>query len=133
MNIQLPYLISLPKIGDESIGFLSVIEKSNLPVEIKRVYWAHGIPNGVVRGHHAHKKLEQILICLHGKILVETLQRNGEKQSFVLDNPTLGLFLPPSSWHKMEYREDAVELVLASDIYSEDDYIRDFDEFMKGS
>ena len=85
---------------------------------------------GVVRGHHAHKSLEQILICIHGtcKILLD----NGvEKKIVPLENPYEGLYISNDIWREMyDFSPDAVLLVLASDYYKEEDYIRDYEEFL---
>lgn len=103
----------------------------DIPFEIKRVYYMYETGEGVRRGFHAHKSLEQILICIHGtcKILLD----NGfEKKIVPLEKPYEGLYISNDMWREMyDFSPDAVLLVLASDLYDESDYIRDYDEFIK--
>lgn len=126
-----PHLIKLNKIGNSDLGYLVVIEESlNLPFKIKRNYWTISIPNNIKRGFHAHKKTQQILVCLNGEIIVETIDKDLNKEIFELTDPTLGLYLPPCVWHTMEYKNDAIQLVMASDLYFENDYIRNYEDFL---
>lgn len=128
--MEIPYLIDFKRLGNEEIGFLSIGENQiNIPFDIKRVFWTYETPDGVKRGHHAHYKTMQVLVCIQGEIEVETMQRNGEKQTFLLTSPDKGLYLPPSSWHTMVYTKNAIQLVLASELYDSNDYIRDFNLF----
>lgn len=125
-----PYLVEFPKIGNSTVGYISVAEYSkNIPFEIKRVFWTYYTPEELTRGHHAHLKTEQILIATAGRINVYTELPTGEKKSFTLDKPHIGLYLPPYCWHYMEYSHTAVQLVLASELYIEEDYIRDYQKY----
>ncbi|MEW6772649.1 MAG: FdtA/QdtA family cupin domain-containing protein [Bacteroidota bacterium] len=125
-----PYIIEFHKIGNSVVGYISVAENlKNVPFEIKRVFWTYFTPEELTRGHHAHYKTEQILIAAAGKIIVHTEMPDGEKKAFTLDKPHLGLYLPPHCWHYMEYTHTAVQLVLASEIYDEKDYIRDYNQY----
>lgn len=113
-------------------GKLTFVEgKRDIPFDIKRIYYVYDIAKGERRGFHAHKELEQYLICIHGtcKILLD----NGiEKEDVMLDNPSEGLYVGIKMWHEMyEFTEGAVLLVLASDYYNENDYIRNYDEFIE--
>jgi dTDP-4-dehydrorhamnose 3,5-epimerase-like enzyme len=101
-----------------------------IPFDIKRIFWTHNIPDNIIRGNHAHQKTQQVLICLQGSILVNITERDGSKESFHLKEPTKGLYLPPDSWHTMTYSENAIQLVFASELYDEDDYIRDFNNYL---
>lgn len=116
--------------GDERGQLIALEENKDIPFEIKRVYYMYDTGEGVVRGHHAHKSLEQILICIHGtcKILLD----NGvEKKIVPLENPYEGLYISNDIWREMyDFSPDAVLLVLASDYYKEEDYIRDYEEFL---
>src|SRR5688572_24638645 len=94
-----PYIMDFSKIGSPSVGYISVAENSNLPFEVKRIYWTYFTPESVRRGGHAHHEVEQILIASAGKIVVETEMPGDVKHSFVLDSPNLGLFLPKYCWH----------------------------------
>ncbi len=125
-----PHLIEFKKIGDSSIGYISVAEnQKDIPFKIERVFWTYFTPEDVVRGHHAHYKTEQVLIAATGWIKVETENRLGEKNTFLLDKPNQGLYLPPNCWHTMKYSHSSVQLVFASTVYIESDYIRDYNEF----
>jgi dTDP-4-dehydrorhamnose 3,5-epimerase-like enzyme len=129
MNIK---IISLPKIEDRR-GNLSVIENDTIPFEIKRVYYVYDIPSGVERGGHAHKNLRQFLVALAGSF--DVIVNDGEKESTVtLNKPNVGLLINPGIWRELKnFSSGAVCLVVASEVYIEEDYIRDFDEFMEYS
>lgn len=121
------------KIGNLEIGYLTALEekKDRLPFEIKRVYYIYNVPNQVNRGFHAHKKLKQILICLNGSVEIR-VKKGDITENFLLDDPAQGLFINDLVWREMyNFSNNAVLLVLASDIYKEDDYIRDYKEFLK--
>lgn len=117
--------------GDDRGQLVALEEFIDIPFEIKRVYYMYETGEGVRRGFHAHKSLEQILICIHGtcKILLD----NGfEKKIVPLERPYEGLYISNDMWREMyDFSPDAVLLVLASDLYDESDYIRDYDEFIK--
>lgn len=117
--------------GDERGQLVALEEFKDIPFEIRRVYYMYDTGEGVHRGFHAHKSLEQILICIHGecKILLD----NGEEQKVVsLEKPYEGLYIANDMWREMyDFSSDAVLLVLASDYYDEKDYIRDYEEFLK--
>jgi dTDP-4-dehydrorhamnose 3,5-epimerase-like enzyme len=114
-------------------GFLSAIEGGkNIPFDIKRVYYITGVPEGIDRGFHSHYCLHQVLICLNGSVTVKV--ESDVKEAFVLDNPSTGLYIGPMVWREMtEFSKQSVLLVLASDYYSEADYIRDYDTFRKAA
>lgn len=85
---------------------------------------------GMVRGKHAHKSLEQILVCIHGSCKI-LLDDGREKKVIPLEKPYEGLYVPNNMWREMyDFSEDAVLMVLASDFYKENDYIRDYDQFV---
>lgn len=124
-----PYLIHFPKIGDSAIGYISVAENnSNIPFDIKRVFWTYFTPEEINRGGHAHHNTEMILIAVSGKIILST-ECMGEMNRFELDKPNFGVYLPTYCWHHMIYSHNSIQLVLASGLYSERDYIRNYDEF----
>ena len=125
-----PYLIEFPKLGASDIGYISVAENSkHIPFNIERVFWTYYTPESIVRGRHAHHKTEQVLIAVTGRIIVTTELPDGEIQTFVLENPNIGLYVPPQAWHTMQYSHTAIQMVLASTTYNEADYIRDYDTF----
>lgn len=114
-------------------GCLCVMESQSheVPFEIKRIYYIYNVAKGVTRGFHAHKTLRQILICVSGKIKVTLDNGIGAHESYLLDNPTTGLYVGPNMWRTMEWIEaDSVLLVLASEHYDESDYIRDYRQFI---
>lgn len=117
--------------GDERGQLVALEEGKDIPFEIKRVYYMYDTQNGVRRGFHAHKSLEQILICIHGtcKILLD----NGKEKKIVsLEKPYEGLYVANDMWREMyDFSKDAVLMVLASDYYNENDYIRDYDKFLE--
>ena len=111
---------------------ISVLEGNLLPFEIKRVYYTYDAPDGSVRGFHAHKTLEQLLISLGGCIDVELDNGRGDKKIYVLDSPQKILYVGPSCWRTITWKSPgATLLVLASQEYNPDDYIRDYEEFIK--
>lgn len=127
-----PYLIEFPKLGASDIGYISVTEQQKLvPFEIKRIFWTYYTPESIVRGRHAHHKTEQVLIAAAGRIIVTTEIVDEPVQIFVLENPNVGLYVPPNAWHTMQYSHSAVQLALASGNYDGADYIRDYTEFKR--
>ena len=127
----IPTIINFPKIGDSSLGYISMAENENLPFKVNRIYWTYFTPEEVERGAHAHHNLEQILIAVAGKIVVNTEMPDGSKESFVLSSPNQGVFLPKYSWHVMQYSHNAVQMCIASMVYEEKDYIRDYNDFKR--
>ena len=100
-----------------------------VPFEIKRIFWTYYTPESIVRGRHAHHATEQVLIAVAGRITVMTELADGTIQTFRLEDPNVGLFVPPHTWHTMQYSHTAVQLVLASQPYTETDYIRNYEDF----
>ena len=131
MNKKIPYIINFPKIGAPSTGFISIAEKENLPFIPKRIYWTFFTPEEVIRGHHAHHELEQILVAVAGKIEVNIESKTNEKFNFVLDKPDLGLYIPKMSWRTLKYTLNSVLVCIASEEYDEMDYIKDYKQFLK--
>ena len=131
MIIGEPKIIQFPKIGNSSLGYISVAENITLPFNVKRVYWTYFTPEDVQRGGHAHHDLEQILVAVAGKITVNTEMPGGLKNTFVLESPNQGVYLPKYSWHIMQYSHNAVQMCIASMVYDEKDYIRDYGDFKK--
>jgi acetyltransferase-like isoleucine patch superfamily enzyme/dTDP-4-dehydrorhamnose 3,5-epimerase-like enzyme len=121
----------LPHVHDLR-GNLSFGEIGNpIPFEVKRYFLVYGVASKEIRGEHAHRSLRQFLICVHGHCHV-VADDGTNRQEFVLDNPTIGLHLPPMVWGiQYKYSEDAVMLVLASARYDPGSYIRDYSEFLE--
>ncbi|MBD0276533.1 MAG: FdtA/QdtA family cupin domain-containing protein [Bacteroidota bacterium] len=127
-----PYIIEFPKLGAPDIGYISVVEEAGLiPFTIKRVFWTYFTPESIVRGRHAHHKTEQVLIAVTGRIQVTVELLGSPIETFVLEKPNLGLYIPPNAWHTMQYSHTAIQMVLASTNFEEQDYIRDYDQFRK--
>ena len=117
--------------GDDRGQLVALEEFKDIPFEIKRVYYMYDTGEGVHRGFHAHRSLEQILICIHGSCKV-LLDNGTEKKVISLEKPYEGLYIANDMWREMyDFSSDAVLLVLASDFYKEEDYIRDYDVFLK--
>lgn len=115
--------------SDKYGKLIALEEKKDVPFEIKRIYYIYEVESGVRRGFHSHKKLEQVLICVHGsvKILLKTPEY---EEIIILDSPKKGLYIGPDIWREMyDFNDGAVLLVLASDFYDEKDYIRDYSEY----
>lgn len=127
-------IIDIPKISDpDGRGNLSVVEKELIPFQIKRVYYLYDVPSDSSRGGHAHIELQQFLIALSGSF--DVILTNGkEKQTITLNKPNKGLYIPNGIWRELDnFSAGAVCLSLVSDIYKEEDYIRDYEDFLKYS
>lgn len=122
--------MEFPKVGNPSLGFISIAEKQDLPFVPKRIYWTYYTPEDVERGGHSHFDLQQILLAVAGKIEVTTELLDGEKLHFILDKPNMGLYIPKMCWRTMKYTHNAVQICIASNEYDEKDYIRDYDIFL---
>ena len=121
----------LPEVQDMR-GFLCAAEfDRNLPFVPRRCFWVYTVPNQQIRGEHAHLRCAQYLVAVTGRLRV--VADDGERrEEFWLDRPNLGLYLPPMTWGiQYGYSEDAVLMVLASDPYDPQDYVRDYAEFQK--
>jgi len=126
-------IIELPKIGDRSRGFLSFAEsKRSIPFEIKRVFFVYGMEDlAATRGGHAHKRLKEVFFCLHGKATF-SLFDGKESETVILDQPEKGLFVGPMVWRMIEgFSPGTVILSLASEYHDEEDYITDYEEFIR--
>lgn len=130
--MTIAHLVKFKIRGDSNFGYLSFFESGNdIPFEIKRIYYTYKVPINTKRGMHAHKKLQQVLWCPYGKI--EVILDDGEiRETYLLDSPEKGLLVGDGIWREMIWKkEGSVLCVAASDYYNEDDYIRDYDEFLE--
>lgn len=125
--MAIPRLYNLPSVDMNAI--LTIAEGSNIPFDIKRVYWITSNLQDEIRGEHAHKSCQQLLVCLHGELNVELEDITGNRYQFQLTSPNEMVLIPEHYWCKIEYKKDAVVLVLASEEYDEHDYIRDYKVF----
>ena len=126
-----PKIINLPKIEDPR-GNLSFIEqKKHVPFEIKRIYWIYDVPGGEIRGSHAYKSLHEFIIALTGSFDV-VLHDGSEEKRYPLNRSYYGLYVPNLLWRRLDnFSTNAVCLILASDFYKENEYIRDWNAFNK--
>ena len=115
---------------ERPMGHLTPIEGAvDIPFEIKRMYYLTRVPENTIRGFHAHKQLEQILICMNGKVTI-SVSTPYEKQLVTLDDPAKGLYIGPMIWREMyDFSPGSVLTVLASEHYDEKDYIRDYRDY----
>lgn len=121
---------TFPIHGDSRGQLVAIEEFSDIPFAIKRVYYMYDTTKGVRRGYHAHKHLQQILICVKGSCKI-LLDDGTEKQEILLDKPYEGLYIANNMWREMfDFSEDAVLMVLASEKYDEADYIRNYRDFL---
>lgn len=126
MNIQ---IIDIPTIEDYR-GNIAIIENDVLPFEVKRVYYLFDVPSSAHRGGHAHKELRQVLIAVSGSFEV-VLNDGKETKKIILNKPNKGLLINANIWRELEnFSSGSVCLVLASDVFYESDYYRDFDNFL---
>lgn len=117
--------------GDERGSLVSLEDHKNIPFTIKRVYYIFNTQDQVRRGFHAHKQLKQLAIVLKGSCRF-LLDDGKEKIDLLLDNPEQGLYIESFLWREMyDFSEDCVLLVLTDSFYDENDYIRDYEEFLK--
>lgn len=127
MLTKKPYLLTFKAIGEINIGYISIAQHlEEIPFPIQRVYWTYYTPQNVIRGGHANINKELVLVSVAGSIIVETETLEGIKDRFYLDMPSKGLYIPPLCWHTMQYSHNAVQLVIASNNYDPNDYIRDY-------
>lgn len=117
---------------DDRYGHLTPIEaKLDIPFEIKRVYYITRVGKDVTRGFHSHRKLHQVLICLNGSVKIR-LKNPVDEEVIELKDPSMGLYVGPYIWREMfEFSEGSVLLILASEHYEEDDYIRNYDFYLE--
>ena len=124
-------IIDFQKHGDERGMLIALEENKEIPFVIKRVYYMYDTLENVRRGFHAHKKLEQILICVHGSCKIH-LDDGKSTAEISLDKPFEGLYISNDLWREMyDFSPDAVLMVLASELYDEADYIRNYNEYLE--
>ena len=128
---QLVKWIDFPPLGDHRGSLVAVESHQTVPFEIKRVFYIFNTLEGVTRGMHAHLAVKQVMLCVTGSCKI-LLDDGFSRESVILDSPTKGLFLESLIWREMsEFSPDCVLLVIASEHYNEDEYIRNYDNFKK--
>ncbi len=130
MRLSEVNLIELSKITDPRGNLTVAQSKEKIPFDIKRVYWVYDVPSGEYRGGHAHKQCKEVIVALSGSFHV-TLDNGQEKRTFLLNHPYEGLLVDVNTWRTLDdFSSGAVCLVLASEPFEEDDYIREYDDFL---
>lgn len=124
-------IIELDKHHSDRKGYISVAQNGDtIPFDVKRVYYLYDVPGGEKRGAHAHKELSQLMVAASGSFRV-TLDDGSVKRSYILNRPYQGLLIRPGIWRDLDdFSSGAVCLVLASDVYIKEDYIRDYNDFL---
>ena len=131
-NIDLVRMLELPERGDERGNLVIAEAGSDIPFEIKRVFYIYGSDPDVVRGWHANRVSEFVLINVAGSSKVRVLDGEGNEIVYSLNRPKTGIYLPSMVWKEMyDFSPDSVLLVLASTHYDETEYVRDLDEYKK--
>ena len=125
-------IIELDKHHSDRKGNISVVENGiTVPFDVKRVYYLYDVPGGESRGSHAHKELSQLIIAASGSFRV-TLDDGNVKRSFTLNRPYQGLYVKPGIWRDLDdFSSGAVCMVLASEVYQPEDYIREYNKFLE--
>ena len=122
-------IIDIPKINNTK-GNIGVIENDTIPFDVKRVYYLFDVPSGAKRGGHAHKKLKQVILAISGSFDV-VLKDGKSKEIITLNRPDKGLLIENNIWRELEnFSSGSVCLVLASEEFSEDDYIRNYKDYL---
>lgn len=124
-------IIDLPKIEDPRGNLSFIEEEKHIPFKIERTYWIYDVPGGQVRGGHAFKEQQELIVALSGSFDV-TIDDGVKKKTFSLNRSYYGLYLPAGLWRQMEnFSTNALAIVLSSTSFSEKDYIRNYSEFLK--
>ncbi len=124
-------IIDLPKIEDVRGNLTFIEEENHIPFFIKRVYWIYDVPGGQIRGGHAFKEQQELIVALAGSFDV-FVDDGTDKKSFSMNRSYYGLYVPNALWrHMQNFSTNSVAMVISSTIFSEDDYIREYSDFLK--
>lgn len=124
-------IIELPKVSARQGNITPVEGIKTIPFDIRRVYYLYDVPGGETRGGHAHKGLQQLIVSVMGSFDV-ILDDGRQRKTVSLNRAYYGLYIPPMIWRELEnFSSGGICLVLASQLYGEDDYIREYDQFLK--
>ncbi|MGH2372909.1 MAG: sugar 3,4-ketoisomerase [bacterium] len=133
MGLERCRLLEFPKVFDSRGSLTFVEETRHVPFQIRRVFYVYDVPRGGTRGAHAHKTLQQVIVCLAGGLEV-ALDDGHQRRGIRLDRPWLGLYIPPMIWAaEGDFEQGTVYMVLASDLYDESDYHRDYEAFLEAA
>jgi hypothetical protein len=123
-------ILNFPKIQDLRGNLTFLQYPSQIPFQIQRTFWTYDVPGGEIRGGHAFKKQEEVIIALSGSFDIVITNLDGSEQKFCLNRSYYGLYLPPKTWRHIEnFSTNAIALHVSSDSFSTEDYIRDFEDF----
>ena len=126
-----PILITLPKIDDPRGNLSFIEEEQHIPFRIERVYWIYDVPGGQVRGGHAFRKQQELIVALSGSFDV-VIDDGKQKQKYHLSRSYFGLYVPAGYWRQMEdFSTNSLAMVVSSTPFSEEDYIRDYEEYLR--
>ena len=124
-------IVEFPKCEDRAGNLTPVYGSINIPFDVKRVFYSYDIPGGEARGAHAHKECHQLLVAASGSFEV-VLDDGVNKRTLLLNRPFFGLHIPPGIWAMEQgFSSGSICLVLASHVYEEEDYIREYEEFVE--
>jgi dTDP-4-dehydrorhamnose 3,5-epimerase-like enzyme len=127
----MPHIINLPKIEDERGNLTFIEEENHIPFKIKRVYWIYDVPGGQKRGGHAFKEQQEFIVALSGSFDV-VIDDGKQKQTFPFNRSYYGLYIPNGLWREINnFSTNSLALVLSSTEFSEDDYIRDYQTYLR--
>lgn len=123
-------LVNLPKIPDERGNLSFIEEEQHIPFKIKRTYWIYDVPGGEIRGSHAFKESEEFIVAISGSF--DVVLHDGKKEmKYSLNRSYYGIYVPKLTWRKLEnFSTNSLALILSSTAFKENDYIRDFDQFL---
>lgn len=124
-------IIKFKSLGDERGELISLEAEKNIPFKIQRIYYLFQTKSSITRGLHAHKRLKQVAVAISGSCKF-VLDNGKERQEYLLHDPTEGLLIDSFMWREMhDFSEDCVLMVIASELYDESDYIRNYEDFIK--
>ncbi|MFT7565740.1 MAG: dTDP-4-dehydrorhamnose 3,5-epimerase-like enzyme [Pseudoalteromonas distincta] len=124
-------LLNFQSLGDERGCLISLEQQKNIPFDIKRIYYIYNSETNIARGFHAHIALEQVAICVKGSCRF-ILDDGQSRESVLLNSPDVGLYISNNKWREMhDFSSDCVLIVIASELYDESDYIRDYNKFLR--
>ncbi|MFT2010087.1 FdtA/QdtA family cupin domain-containing protein [Pontibacter sp. 13R65] len=128
---SVPYILQFDQFGSPSEGFITTTQfAERLPFAMRRVFWTYDTPIDVLRGNHANKTTEEVLVALTGTVTVEAETKAG-KNTFTLSSPVTGLYIPAMCWTRISFSPDAIVLCLTSTDYDQEDYIHSYEDFSR--
>ena len=130
MVSKTPYIILFQEFATSKKAIHVAEEGKEIPFNIKRTYWITAKNGAIDVGNHAHRRLSQVFVAIHGSIEVHLKDTAGQEHHYTLNNPNTGLYVPPLYWKWLKLSDDAVLLCLTSHLFDEEDYIKNLEEFL---